>query len=196
MPTSKEQPAAVAGRRHHNRRRRKRRARVRRADPQSATGMGMEEDAARTPTGTTPAVKPRNASVVTTEVTPQGSPTNNEPTAGSQPPVMVATRNRTTQTAPRYTFGEADIVDLLIKFEHLVEQESEARLERVSHEPAVPLVRRLLRDGKPLPDTLPVARPLIRNFPQYDHVGEKDWVDFSAEEEDSMDDDDPLPSGT
>ncbi|KAG0711645.1 hypothetical protein GWK47_020142 [Chionoecetes opilio] len=89
-----------------------------------------------------------------------------------------------TQTLARtYTFQEADLVDLLITYDHLVCQETAALEEKFSHEPALSLVRRLLREGKPLPRTLPTARPLNRRIHFYDHVGEKDRVQFTDDQQ-------------
>ncbi|KAG0693854.1 hypothetical protein GWK47_027357 [Chionoecetes opilio] len=82
-----------------------------------------------------------------------------------------------------YTFQEADLVDLLITYDHLVCQETAALDEKISHEPALSLVRRLLREGKPLPRTLPTARPLNRRIHFYEHVGEKDWVQFTDDQQ-------------
>ncbi|KAG0719678.1 hypothetical protein GWK47_050007 [Chionoecetes opilio] len=90
------------------------------------------------------------------------------------------------QTLARtYTFQEADLVDLLITYDHLVCQETAALEEKISHEPALSLVRRLLREGKPLPKTLPTARSLNRRIHFYDHVGEKDWVQFTDDQQTS-----------
>ncbi|KAG0718427.1 hypothetical protein GWK47_052448 [Chionoecetes opilio] len=98
-----------------------------------------------------------------------------------------------TQTLARtYTFQEADLVDLLITYDHLVCQETAALEEKISHEPALFLVRRLLREGKPLPRTLPTARPFNRLFHLYDLVGKKDWVQFidnqQTADQDTIDD--------
>ena len=99
-------------------------------------------------------------------------------------------------TTPRrmYCFGEDELVDLLIKYEHLLEQEAEAQRERIDHEPALPYARRLLRERKPLTNELPVRRPLDRKPFPYNHVGERDWVHYSDTEEatDEMDDEELL----
>ncbi|KAG0717727.1 hypothetical protein GWK47_053852 [Chionoecetes opilio] len=56
---------------------------------------------------------------------------------------------RATQTLARtYTFQEADLVDVLINYENLVCQETVALEQKISHEPALSLVRRLLRGRK------------------------------------------------
>ena len=89
-----------------------------------------------------------------------------------------ATSSRSTQTRPAYLFSEPELVDLLIRFEQLYEQEQTAMVERISHETALPLVRRCLRDGVPVPADLLTARPLAHPPPRFDHVGEHDWVQF------------------
>lgn len=53
-----------------------------------------------------------------------------------------------------------------------MEQEHLAGYEHYSHEPALPLVRMMLRERKPLPRILPVSRPLTK-MPFFNHVGEK-----------------------
>ena len=59
-----------------------------------------------------------------------------------------------------------------------------ALTERTSHETALPLVRRCLRDGTPIPATLRTARPLSRPLLHYDHVGERDWMEFGDQDDD------------
>ncbi|KAG0712011.1 hypothetical protein GWK47_019363 [Chionoecetes opilio] len=102
---------------------------------------------------------------------------------------------RATQTLARtYTFQDSDLVDVLVTYENLVCQETAALDQKISHEPALSLVRRLLREEKLLPRTLPTARPLNRPHHFYDHVGEKEWVQFQDDQhtEDQDTDDDPL----
>ncbi|KAG0711686.1 hypothetical protein GWK47_002216 [Chionoecetes opilio] len=101
---------------------------------------------------------------------------------------------RATQMLARtYTFQEADLVDVLVTYENLVCQETAALDQKISHEPALSLVRRLLREEKLLPRTLPTARSLNRPHHFYDHVGEE-WVQFPDDQqtEDQDTDDDPL----
>ena len=62
-----------------------------------------------------------------------------------------------------------------------------ALTERTSHETALPLVRRCLRDGTPIPATLRTARPLSRPLLHYDHVGERDWMEFGDQDDDGSD---------
>ncbi|KAG0726313.1 hypothetical protein GWK47_036876 [Chionoecetes opilio] len=89
-----------------------------------------------------------------------------------------------TQTLARtYTLQEADLVEVLINYENLLCQETAALEKKISHEPALSLVRRVLREGKLLPRTLPTARPLNRRVHFYDHVGEKDWVQFPDDQQ-------------
>lgn len=72
--------------------------------------------------------------------------------AGEEATTSKATSIRQTpQTERVYSFSEAELVDLLIGFERLVDQEHKARFERIPHETVLPLVRRTLRVGKPLP---------------------------------------------
>ncbi|MPC71471.1 hypothetical protein E2C01_065749 [Portunus trituberculatus] len=75
----------------------------------------------------------------------------------------------------------------------LVEQEHVAAHERVLHEPALSFTRRLLRDGKPVPRTLPTARPLGCSPPYRDYTGEGEWVDYATQDHSDMEDErDPV----
>lgn len=81
--------------------------------------------------------------------------------AGEEATPSKATSSRqTSQTERVYSFSEAELVDLLIGFERLVDQEHEARFERIPHETAIPLVRRTLLEGKLLPASIQTAHPL------------------------------------
>ncbi|KAG0712322.1 hypothetical protein GWK47_018747 [Chionoecetes opilio] len=145
------------------RKRKRRKTRKEGEDPPPRPEQVMEVDAALPPMAPKPATR---ASL---------------PAAHGQSPANAA--SRPTQTLARtYTFQEVDLADFLITYDHLVCQET-AALEEISHEPALSLVRRLLREGKPLPRTLPTARPLNRRNHFYDHVGEKDWVQFTDDQQ-------------
>lgn len=93
------------------------------------------------------------------------------------------TREQTSQTGRAYTFSEAELRDLLIRYEHLVYQEAAARQQRIPHEPALPTVRRVLREGKEVPLRLEMEKPLQDSPQFYDHMGEQDWVAFDEDEE-------------
>ncbi|KAG0724004.1 hypothetical protein GWK47_041540 [Chionoecetes opilio] len=141
------------------RRKQRRKTRKEGEDPPPRPEQVMEVDAALPPMAPKPATR---ASL---------------PAAHGQLPARRC--KQTTQTLARtYTFQEADLVDLLITW-----CQETAALEEISHKPALSLVRRLLREGKPLPRTLPTARPLNRRIHFYDHVGEKDWVQFTDDQQ-------------
>ena len=97
-----------------------------------------------------------------------------------RPPAEVPSQQeQATQTTDRlYVYKEEDLVVLLVTYEHLVEQEKTARMERVPHEPSLQYARRLLREGKQLSRSLPVSRPLDNPPPFWDHAGEKSWVSY------------------
>ncbi len=82
------------------------------------------------------------------------------------------------QTAKTYVFKEEELMDLLIRFEHLLEQEHTAAHEQVSHEPALPVVRGALHEGKPLPASIHTAHQLKHPHLAWDHKGEPEWVAY------------------
>lgn len=72
------------------------------------------------------------------EKPPRDADSTNVNGTGEQ--LSIPIRGSSTETLARYTFEETDLVDLLVKFEHLVEEEAMARAEKVWHEPAVPFL--------------------------------------------------------
>ncbi|KAG0726043.1 hypothetical protein GWK47_037378 [Chionoecetes opilio] len=136
------------------RKRKRRKTRKEGEDPPSRPDQVMEVDAALPPMAPKPAT---GASLLA---------------AHGQSPARRC--ELATQTLARtYTFQEADLVDVLVTYENLACQETAALDQKISHEPALSLVRRLLREEKPLPRTLPTARPLNRPHHFYDHVGRR-----------------------
>ena len=79
------------------------------------------------------------------------------------------------------------MVRLLIDYGHLYETEQWAKMERLSHEPALSVARRMLRAGEPLPRSLPISGPLKTppEFPDYNVVDE--WVDNANMDTDDQD---------
>ncbi|KAG0723796.1 hypothetical protein GWK47_005406 [Chionoecetes opilio] len=76
-----------------------------------------------------------------------------------------------------YTYGETDLLVLLVSFEFLVSQETVAVRSRVSHEPALSYVRQALREGRRPGVRLPTERPI--DMPAYHrHRGESAWVSY------------------
>ena len=177
-PAAKEAPPPppeVERRRPRRRRRRQRRRRK---------GKEPEEGAAPPPPppdGEMEVDPPRPAAVRSKEPPPAATPAAPPaPTTNAASATTAAaprrdgdasSSSRATQTRRTFTFNEAELVELLISFERLVEQEQMALVERTSHEMALPLVRRCLRDGTPIPATILTARPLTRPPPLYDHMG-------------------------
>lgn len=93
-----------------------------------------------------------------------------------------------TQTERCFVFKESDLVQLLVKHEHLLAQEEEARYCRIPHEPALQCTKRHLRKGTDVPLALPVSRPL-KNPPAFRlHWKEKKWIDYPTAAQDSSDD--------
>ncbi|XP_050716558.1 uncharacterized protein LOC126998648 [Eriocheir sinensis] len=148
------------------------------------------ETAAATAEVTPPVVSPEvpaNKKKRTRDQTPE---TRDAPTTTEEPaPREAPSSCQATQTPRIYTFSEGELVDLLIRYEHLTEQEEEARFERIPHETALPLVRRTLREGKPLPASICTARPLGNPPRHFDHKQEVEWATYEEEDvsEDEVD---------
>ena len=123
--------------------------------------------------------------------TEPATPTTAETSSQGTRARTTSTREQASQTARDYVFTAAELRDLLIRYEHLVYQEAEARHQRVPHEPALPTVRRALRDRKAIPMDLVTAKPLA-HLPQfYDHEREKEWVTYNdSDNEEGMDEED------
>lgn len=142
------------------------------------------ETAAVTAEVTPPAVSPEvPASKKKKRTRDQTPETRDAPTTTEEPaPREAPSSCQATQTPRIYTFSEGELVDLLIRYEHLTEQEEEARFERIPHETALPLMRRTLREGKPLPESIRTARPLSNLPCHFDHKQEVEWATYEEDD--------------
>lgn len=81
------------------------------------------------------------------------------------------------QTQRPYTFIKADLFSLLNGYERFVEEETEARYERIPQETALPFVRRGIREGKQLSTSIQVVHPLTHPHPLATSIthGRQSW---------------------
>ena len=121
---------------------------------------------------------------------PVPSPEKEAPPAAEDPPpvrVAVEPLSQPDDSTPEevdYTFSADGVINLLITYEYLVEQELQARKERCPHEPALAFAkRRMLRERRSLLAYLPTARPLKNHPAIFMHEDEPDWQDYEEPQE-------------